>query len=454
MDGSRRRLALASITLALAACTPRPPATTTPAPSQGATPARTPNATTTPTSSPLPSASTAPTSIDLPPGLDAIPWAHFDDANDLVTIGVLGRQATTTRSTTFEGEPARASGRAVLVTTEAGTEVVDAATGATFATFDRNAFALSQEGVPDGDLSYAFAPRRFLVDVERGFLYDVAANLDGVQLRRFALDGSDETLLAVLAPDPGREFWESVDVVLGPTGDVIATACPPREASDQRCRLWTGEAGAELTRRFLPLASHRPCFVLAASERFLVGSSLVGCHADGGPPQVIPYVAIDLRTRATREVWATSRFTVLGVNDPPPDEDGPEQRWPTLVGNLGSDPWPSFYPAIAATLTFDYAIFAVETIEVGDGPGPVHALRGRGPGWTVSQQFGDAWVACIMTADPSLPDCPRGPVILTADDETSWELPPGTYGEILPPTVDPGWTPDAPVRPTEDCPDC
>jgi hypothetical protein len=454
MDGARRRLALASITLALAACTPRPPATTTPAPSLTTTPARTPAATATPASSPGPSASTAPTSIDLPPGLDAIPWAHFDPANDLVTIGVLGRLATTTRSTTFEGEPARASGRAVLVTTEAGTEVVDAATGITMATFDRDDLALSTEGVPDDDLSYAFAPSGFLVDVERGFLYDLAANLEGIQLRRFALDGSDETLLAVLAPDPGREFWEAVDVVLGPAGDVIATACPPREASDQRCRLWTGAAGAELTRRFLPLDSHRPCFLLAASERFLIGSSLVGCRADGGPPQVIPYIAIDLRTRATREVWATSRFTVLGVEDPPPDEDGPEQRWPTLIGNAGAvDPWPSFYPAIAASLTFDYAIYAVERIGTADGPGLVEVLRGHGPGWTVSQQFGAPWVDCVMAADPSVPDCPRGPVTLTTD-EASWELPPGTYGEILPPTVDPGWSPDAPFRPAEDCPDC
>jgi len=196
-------------------------------------PTETPQSTATRASPPVtPSApvsaipSTPPTTVDLPAGLDAIAWAHMPidpDANEVtVAIGVLGKLRTTTRS--YARQPSIwANGSAVIIDSGDGTEIVDAATGRIVATYDMAALELA--GVPEIDLDYYVFGRRFLVDFDRGYLYFMSANPDGVHLRRFALDGSDETLLAVLAPDPGRQLWTS-DFSITPAGDVVATACP------------------------------------------------------------------------------------------------------------------------------------------------------------------------------------------------------------------------------------
>ncbi len=57
-------------------------------------------------------------------------------------------------------------------------EVIDAASGRTLGTFERDALEL--ENVPRNNLNYYYAAHRLETDVARGFAYLMSANRDGV----------------------------------------------------------------------------------------------------------------------------------------------------------------------------------------------------------------------------------------------------------------------------------
>jgi len=444
VDGSKRRLCVLLLGLGMAACDPMTiaPATPTVGPTQAPTQSGPPSATASasaPTSTPIGSAP-PPTSVRLPLGFDAIPWANLPagDGNEdsfTVSIGVLGKPATTTR--TFNQQPdISADGSAVLLSTGPETAIVDATTGTTIATFDHRALELDR--VPKNNLSYSLFNWRFRADVAHGYLYLLSANRDGVQLRRFALDGSGETRLAVIAPDPGRQLWYA-DLVLTSAGQVVATACPfeTEQLADARCRLYEAEPGAigPLKPRFLPRKAARPCSLIAASEKWLIGSNDQSCRADGGPPQFVSYMALDRETLRTSTVTAPSGLLQFGV------EDNTEE--PRLVANVHTTtyPHPLLFPPAAVVVRLNDPLFTVEPIVPEDVGGDgsttyeryIWSVAGRGAGWTLFHGYSPAYVACAVEAvDDDTSRCPSGPVFLDTTEGT-FELPEGTWGGVVPP---------------------
>jgi hypothetical protein len=410
-----------------------------PAPSATARPVHTPASipTITPT---LP-----PTSLDLPAPFDAIAWAHMPfsaDANEyIVTFGVLGKQATGSRTYSQEPYPAT-SGSAVLIQSDASTEIIDARTGATIGTFEQDALRLPLDGIDPNDLTYLQA-QKFVADVGHGFLYDMSANRSGVQLRRFDLDGKHPTVLVTLAPDPGKDFWDHVDFVVADDGTIVATACPEdrSKVSDHRCRLYvipTGAAGPAKP-RYLPSSSARPCFLLVADAQFLMGSPYVGCHADGGYPELIPYMKLDLTTLRSVVKDAPSDLTAYGMEYEGNDV-GP---LPDLVANLSPRPaYASPYEAIGVLLRFeDYfttldryvPLQAANENEPDPYAGYVWAIEGRGDGWTLLRGFGPEYVLCRVDQRSEFPaPCSSGPEILETS-AGSFELPKDTWGRFVEP---------------------
>lgn len=440
MDGARRRLTIAVMALAIAACEPSPVVTQA---SPSPIPTPTAAATATPSASIVPTA-TAPapaTSIDLPPGFDAIPWARMPVTGDedelVVTIGVLGKPATTTR--TYTHQPfVWADGQAVLLEVDGRTEIVDAATGATIATYDTDSLEL--DGVPQNNLNYTLFSGRFLTDVARGFLYVMSANHDGVQLRRFNIDGTHEVLLAKFAPDPGRDPWYA-DFTISAVGAVVATACPldADKVADFRCRIYQAAPGGDgrLTRRFLPARASRPCSLLAANEHWLAASSYKYCRADGGPPQISQYMSLNLTTLATTEIEAPGDIRAFGLQD--------DDVEPMLIANAhAAQPFPPVYPTIGVTLrladpyySMDRYVPVVDDPEHPDEyPGYVWAIAGHGPGWTLLNGFGPDYATCRAKSLPEnpLPECPSGPVVLETTSGR-FVLPPNTWGEYVPPRL-------------------
>jgi hypothetical protein len=443
VDGARRRLIIAVLVLAVGACEPSPrltqaPTSLTPTPTATAT--ATPSATVAPTET-----APSPTSIDLPSGFDAIPWARMPVTGDedelVVTIGVLGKPATTTR--TYAHQPfVWADGRAVLLDVDGRTEIVDAATGATIATYDMNSMEL--DGVPPNNLNYTLFSGRFLTDVARGFLYLMSANRDGVQLRRFNIDGTHEVLMAKVAPDPGRDPWYA-DFTISAAGAVVATACPldPDKVADFRCRIYQAAPGGDgrLTRRFLPARASRPCSLFAANEHWLAANSQEHCRADGGPPQIAAYMSLNLTTLETTEIHAPGDIWTFGLRD--------DDIEPMLIANTyPAVPYPQVYPALGVTLrladphySVDWYVPEVEgESEPDEYPGFVWAIGGHGPGWTLLHGFSPEYATCRIQSLPenALAECPSGPVIL----ETTagrFVLPPNTWGEYVPPQHLPGF---------------
>jgi hypothetical protein len=425
----------------LAACDPAPvPTGARPTASQVASPhASAPLQTfATPLPSPGPSASLQSAAIELPARFDAIPWADLPpgDGNEdsfSVSIGVLGKPATTTR--TFARQPdIAADGNAVVLSDGRISEIIDAATGTTVASFEHAALEL--EDVPKHDLSYTLFSRQFRTDVARGYLYFLGGNRDGVQLRRFALDGSSETLLGVVAPDPGREP-SYVDFVVTQSGDVVATACALEgEEADSACRLYSAAPRASrLSKpRFLASDAPRPCSLIAAGDTWVIGTSLRNCRADGGPPAFLPYVAINRSTLMTKVVTAPSGLTEFGTLE--------RRRQPRLVANLRSGfRYPAIYPPMAVVLRVGDSHYPIDTIAPGGGQletpgegGPeVWSIAGRGSGWTLFHGYGRDYLACALEADRhDRSTCPSGPVILETKQGT-FELPPGTWGAVVPP---------------------
>ena len=443
MGRARRRLALISIAICVAAaCDPNPVPTG-------------PSSTRSPTTTPLvsaalqtfapslpsatPSASIPPSTIELPPGFNAIPWADLPpgDGNEdsfTVSIGVLGKPAITTRTFTRQPDIA-ADGNAVVLSDGRRSEIIDAATGETLAFFDHDALEL--DDVPKRDLSYVLFNGRFRTDLARGYLYFLSANRDGVQLRRFALDGSDETLLGVVAPDPGRDL-RYVDFVITLSGEVIVTACPTDAdgPGDVRCQIFEAAPGAERLSdpRFLPNDAPRPCALFAGGETWLIGTNLQFCRADGGWPAFIPYVAINRSTLRTEVITAPSGIIPLGALD------GSGQ--PRLVANLSYGfPYPDVYPPMGVVLRLGDPQFPIDLqapeggqLETPVEGGPeVWSIAGRGPGWTLFHGYGRDYLACALDTDRrDRSACPSGPVVLQTTEGT-FELPPGTWGAVVPP---------------------
>ena len=438
------RVWVVSIAISLiAACDPAPIPT-------GAVPTRAPASSPIVSSAPeasepsqpsaTPSAS-QPAAIALPAGFDAIPWADLppstgDEDAFTVSIGVLGKPATTTR--TFSRQPdVAADGNAVILSDSRRSEIIDAVTGDTIATFDGAALELNR--VPRNNLTYALFSRRFTTDVARGYLYFLSANRDGAQLRRFALDGTDETLLGVLAPDPARDPWY-VDFVLTPSGDVVATACPTDVA--RRCRISEAHTGAaHLSRaRKLPADAPRPCRLFAAGDTWLIGTNLEHCRADGGWPTFIPYMAINRSTLETKVVTAPSNIDAFATID--------RRRQPLLLANLGLGfPYPNLYPPMGVVVRAGDPYFTVDPIEPRGGGaldttengGPeIWSIAGHGPGWTLFHGYGRSYLACALEVERSdVATCPSGPVVLETTEGT-FELPPGTWGATVPPLGFPG----------------
>jgi hypothetical protein len=237
----------------------------------------------------------------------------------------------------------------------------------------------------------------------------------------------------VLAPDPGRDPWY-VDFVLAPSGDVVATACAieaPR-VDDVRCGLYEAAAGENrLTRRRMPTRALRPCSLLAAGERWLIGSNLEHCRADGGPPAFVPYMWLDRSTMKTGSIMAPSGLQSFGTAN---EEDGPE-----LIANIRpGPPYPSVYPPASVILRVNDPQFTLDQLapEVGD-PARYHryiwSIGGRGPGWTLFHGYSPDDLACAIKSEPDEPSaCTSGPAVLETDSGT-FELPAGTWGEVVPP---------------------
>ena len=448
MDGSRGRLAIALIAVLALACDSKAVSTVAP-PNEpsAAAPSGTPRIH--PTATPIVTVapSLAPTSIDLPSGFDAIAWAHMPfsaDANTfVVSYGVLGKPAT--GSKTYSAQPSvAASSHAVIIEPidEPLTEIIDARTGATIAMFERDALRLSLDGIDSNDERYSYV-QKLLADVDHGFLYDMSANRSGLQLRRFDLHGEHPTLLATLAPDPGKDFWVEVDFVVADDGTVVATSCPPdgSKVSDHRCRLYVVPVGAAgpIKPRLLPANGPRPCFLVAADAQFAIGGPDPGCRADGGADQFISYMALDLATLRSVVTLAPSDLAGGGIeylgNDVGP--------LPALVANLYPRlTYGSPYPAIAVRLGFGDSRFTIQRyVEVGEDPDGataaypdyVWAIRGRGLGWTLLHGYGPEFARCAAGASfESPPSCESGPEVLVTESGT-FELPPNTWGEFVAP---------------------
>jgi hypothetical protein len=359
-----------------------------------------------------------------------LPAGDGNEDSFTVSIGVLGKPAATTR--TFLRQPdIAADGGAVMLSDGGSTEIVDASTGRTIATFDHEALEL--ENVPKRDLSYYLLSRRFRTDVARGYLYFLSANRDGVQMRRFALDGSRETLLGVIAPDPGQDPWY-VDFVLTPSGEIVATACS--FDPDIRCRVYDAAPGAERLSKARLLSSDapRPCSLIAAGETFLIGTNLQFCRADGGPPAFMPYMAINRSTLMTEVVTAPSGINEFGTLE--------SRRQPRLVANLRAGfPYPDVYPPMAVVLRVGDSQYPIDTIvpeggqleTPGEGGPEVWSIAGRGVGWTLFHGYGRDYLTCAIEADRhDRSSCPSGPVVLDTKEGT-FELPPGTWGGVVPP---------------------
>lgn len=445
MDGSKRWLVGLAMAALLAACDAKPTPTRSPEPTSGPTPIRATTPRPTSTTNPTMAPSAPPTSIDLPSGFDSIAWARMPAAADteafVVTFGVLGKPATGTR--TYPSQPfVSASGHALLIDDNGSTEIVDARTAATIATFNSDALHLSLKGVDPNDLRYSFV-RKFVPDVEHGYLYDLSANRSGLELRRFDLHGAHRTVLATLAPDPGRDLWSDVDFVVADDGTLVATACPDEESpvADHRCRLYVVPVGASgpFAARHLPAGSPRPCFLIATDAQFLIASQYRGCRADGGADQFIPYMALDLKTLHAL------------VTDAPSDIDGDGIEYdgndvgplPALIANIHPRvPYGSPYPAIAVHLGFGDSRFTIEQYvqadEDSEGPPDqyadyVWAIRGRGAGWTLLHGYGPEFARCAAGAPPQdTPACDSGPEQLVTS-AGRFELPPATWGDVVPP---------------------
>ena len=153
----------------------------------------------------------------------------------------------------------------------------------------------------------------------------------------------------------------------------------------------------------------------------------------------MPYLAINRSTLETKVVTAPSGMTIFGTQD--------RRRQPLLVANLsGGFPYPNLYPPMAILLRVGDPHFTIEPIgpegvqlDTPDGGGPeVWSVAGRGPGWTLFHGFGRDYLACALEADRSdQAACPSGPVVLETS-EGSFELPPRTWGAIVPPLGFPG----------------
>jgi hypothetical protein len=453
VDGSRRRLAIASLIVAVAGCdatlviSPVVSPAIRAEPSATIRPSLVPSASSfaapTISASPNPSTSTPPAAVDLPAGFDAIAWADVPDATGdedefTVSIGVLGKAATTTR--TFKRQPfVSASGSAVIISTSR-TEIVDATTGTTIGRFAFDDLALP--GVPDGDLNYQYLTR-FRIDAAHGAMYLMSGNRDGLQIRLFDLDGKHARKLATIAPDPGTDWWDS-DFVLTPAGTIVATACPSERSSvaDHRCRLYELDPSASRAPkpRMLPRTFPRPCSLIASDGAHLIGSQLTSCRADGGAPQISPYFDLDLRALTVRVGYSATDLRGFGVAS---DHGGSY-----LVANLGSSyPIQSPYPAAGVRLTIDGDYTSVDPLEpsfnpsTGSGPffGYVWAIKGWGKDWTLWHGFGPDYAVCA--ADPvnlQAGACPSGPVLLETPTHT-FTLPSGTWGRSAPPLAYPAF---------------
>jgi hypothetical protein len=374
--------------------------------------------------------------IHLPAPYDRIPWAHFDRESGVLSIGVVGKPAVTTRTTT-SADSVLAVGTAVLVPNDDETEIVDAATGATIARF--NPDALRAPAAPQGSLRDDFNRRQFFhADIEHGYLYQLGATEKGIRLWRFGLDGSGRTVLATLGPDPAKDYWEHVEYALTAAGTVLAVACPNRDSNvaDHHCRLWRIPAGATppIAPTTLPIGTPPPCGIRGASERFIVWSAWEGCAADGGWASTLTFVALDLQTGKVRTELGPSDFKGFSLRG---------DDFPTLIGNVYPGPLgPQVFPAIATLFQFEdnsigQPISELISEDPGSTPYPadqVWAVLGSGHGWTILQPFGRDFGVCRLTEANG--PCPVRAAWLNAPlgDLGSWvELPVGTYGEILPP---------------------
>ena len=179
------------------------------------------------------------------------------------------------------------------------------------------------------------------------------------------------------------------------------------------------------------------CF--ATSPRWLIASSYQHCRADGGFPLIVPFMALNLSTLKTTVIQAPSDIEAFGVIE---DED---EDLPWLAANQHSSfPYPSPYEAIGVVLRLDDPVFSMDRyVPVVDDPenedpyaGAVWTIAGRGPGWTLLHGFNPAYAVCRLGAPETeaANTCPSGPVVLETT-EGRFELPPGTWGEFVPPAT-------------------
>jgi hypothetical protein len=409
----------------------------------GASPVETP-------ASPGEPSAVPPVGIDLPAPYSNIPWAHFDRETGVLSIGVVGKPAVTTR-TTDSADSVLAVGTAVLVPNGDETEIVDAATGATVARFKPDALRPPASAQPDGQRSlrdYFNSRYVFQADVAHGALYQLGATAKGIGLWRFDLDGSGKTLMATLGPDPETDDWEHVEYTLTPAGTMIAVACPERDSkvSDHRCRLWRIPAGATppIAPKMLPIGTPAPCGIRGASERYIVWSVWEGCGADGGWASTLTFAAVDLRTGKVRTELGPSEYKGFAVEG---------DDFPYLLGNVFPEPFgPRVFPAVAAIFQFEDNSIGQPLSELiskdpESTPYPadqIWALLGSGQGWRMLQPFGHDFGVCRLTQANDR--CPVGAAWLNAPlgGLDSWvELPVGTYGEILSPHAYIGGASDA-----------
>jgi hypothetical protein len=418
-----RRLAIAVLVIA-SGCSPSPSPVATPhltspsLPSPGSTPTASPDASDVGAS---PSTATA----DLPVELALVAWATYDATTHRLVGGLLGHPATFER--TFPVDPEIELVGNLIQLRDQGLTFIDAGTGQAVARF---AEASIRQPLPDG---LAYTPERTIVDPVHRLVYLLDSGPKGILLRRFGLDGSEETQLARLGPDPAKDFWAGgVAIELDSRLRLVAISCQPRSRANPTCRLLRFSPGSPVASLDRTFAAPRPsvCFPDAVTDTTLLVSATDYCLADGGPPPDLAWDLIPIAGgRITTIPWSAALGQGGSVGSV--ELDGA----PALVSQAEvADPAvDAFWPYHRGMLTSFEEGGGAQQLVPEERLGWVwDALAVIAPNWVLVQAVGPDYAKCRVDAgftyDMPTP-CPLGPTaVYNPATRRLIELPPGTYG--------------------------
>jgi hypothetical protein len=318
----------------------------------------------------------------------------------------------------------RLAGR-LLVLGDDDLTFVDAGTGATVGSFGIS--KVRQSPRPD----FPYWPQDLVVDDVNGYVYLLDGGTRGTLLRRFRLNGSEETLLARLGPDPAKEFWAGgIGIKLDELKRLVALSCHPRTTSDATCRLRRFEPGASTPTLDRAFPAPRPavCFLDAVSGSALLIAATDHCLADGIVPDAATMVMPMGPGRMHTIPWEnlTSRGGEIGIVQA-------HAAFGIVVQQQIADPevdayWP-YHRAVLETFGREHV---VAPLVPEDRAGWVwDALAVVTPDWVLVQSLGPQYARCRAESNFSFdgPLCPLGPAALfNPTTRQTIELPSGTYG--------------------------